>query len=285
MEIPVSKPRTISPWSDFERDILDGAELSEETETESKKPFLEDYEAKLKAPIRNPFAIKNRKTDLKKKREGLSLSVFLEEQHLKSLIEPSLEKIAYHEVDLQDFIDQVKYLMLGVDSRIFKYDVVEKKYFMKCGVYVDGVPPDCLFQISQPFLECGTFFKNLSLAVSERISFNSGVIYPVCIFFLKGVFKLISWFQAFWSSVALFLQDYSYAVANLSSQDIFMVVQMPRSKMFLDLAAVYRLCFPKNGNLPTDGHLISYLFEYPASMHRRNVLFAIIYDCCAVYFA
>lgn len=173
------KPRPISPWSDFERDILDGAEFSED---ELKKPFLEDYEAKLNASGQNPFATKNKPNDLKK-RKGLGLSMYLEDEHLKSLIEPSLAKVAYQEVDLQDYIDQVKYLMLGVDGRIFKYDATEKKYFMKVGVYVDGLPPDCLFEVSRPFLECGTFFKNLWLAVEEEIFSNSGVIYPVS--FLK----------------------------------------------------------------------------------------------------
>lgn len=82
-----------------------------------------------------------------------------------------------------------------------------------------------------------------------------------------------------------FLQDYSQAVVNLPSQDSLMLLKMSTSKMCLDLSAVYRLCFPKNGALPSDGHLISYLFEYCAYMQHQSVLFAIIYDCCAVYFS
>lgn len=179
-----SHPRNQSPWSDVERAILDGTEFSDQLDAEfTKTSFAEDYERKLRNIAETPSRSISRSRTKSKSTKRLVLGLYEQGAAIKLLIEPSYKAFVPHEISLDYYVSQVKYLLCGVDSDIFQYDEAENKFFMKMGTYIEGITPSSLFELSRTFMETGTILRSLSSAVKGSLQGGSGILYPVSMSF------------------------------------------------------------------------------------------------------
>jgi len=172
--------RPDSPWSENERDILDGTSFSYDFDAEvNNKSFAERYESEVKKTQSSDIiSLKNKnKVEVKRKTmKGLPLAIYIQNQKVRKMIEPNYVVLAPICVELDEFVGQIKFLLCGVNSKLFLFDEREKIFFIKSGIYVNGVTPDTLFEFSKPIIRMGTAAKRLMDTVNCRIQDETGIL-------------------------------------------------------------------------------------------------------------
>lgn len=94
-------------------------------------------------------------------------------EHDKSILQEFCPELASSMPTLRmittvEFVEDVKYLLTGINSGSFQYNTKENCFNMQYGTCLSDVTPESLFHFSKEFIETGNYYVKLSTFATEN---------------------------------------------------------------------------------------------------------------------
>lgn len=181
-------------------------------------------------------------------------------------------------VSIPDIIRDTKYLLCGIQSESYVYDNDRQMFTIINEITVDNITPATFHEIIGEFLECGTYFKRLSVKYSNKICTKTdGFVYrTVCL----CIQNILNKFHRF---VMVYNDD------TIMGLLLRVRTEMKQLKMLAKfMGCQYRKQTENDCNeIPRGSELLSYLYRGIIEVTQKDfssLLVYILQQCVHVYF-
>ncbi|KAL1497752.1 hypothetical protein ABEB36_008656 [Hypothenemus hampei] len=177
------------------------------------------------------------------------------------------------------FIQELKYLLMGIPSETFNLSTKEQ-FFMSPGIMVEGITPDALEWYCNSFLLSGTCYRALNQIATKNENTRK--------FQHHGYV-----FTEFCQSLARYLQFYRTAVISVPDDINFLSFHNKINEIQKQISVLASICkvgpyASKNDKTPHGVALINYLYQKVIELNDEKlslVLYSLLFPCCQIYFS
>ncbi|XP_028144786.2 gamma-tubulin complex component 6 [Diabrotica virgifera virgifera] len=180
-------------------------------------------------------------------------------------------------VPRKDFIQDLKYLLVGMASDSFTFDD-QGVFYLVPGINVEAITPDALLRYCNDIMFTGTCAKALDKLSTPDLE--------------TGQYKYQGYvFTEFCESVRRYLKFYQTAIFNIPNSTTFLLFHEKTYQLRLQVNTLASVCkvgpYTVSEDTENGVALLNYLYHKVLSLTDQNViyvLYSILYPCCQVYF-
>ncbi|KAK6644895.1 hypothetical protein RUM43_001171 [Polyplax serrata] len=163
-----------------------------------------------------------------------------------------------------EFVEDVKYLLTGINSGTFPYNSEDLCFNMKYGTCLSDITPESLFHFSKEFIETGNYYAKLSSCATQSGKTN--------------LEKCTTISQAFWKSIFDYLELHYSMVLRIPVTTNLMMLKASVKNIHEMIITISNICnVVKEDSLPEGGQLLNYLLSVIENLNRpciRNIVYS-----------
>ncbi|XP_039281480.1 gamma-tubulin complex component 6 isoform X2 [Nilaparvata lugens] len=200
----------------------------------------------------------------------------------KCALKRDREEYRERNVGIGDLFRDIKYMLIGIESRTFMYDEDQKSFMVNPGTAIEGLTSEALAVYIEDFIECGNDVRLLALLLrnsKQNINYNK-----------QGLV-----FEAMCSSLSTWLQAYRGMVVKIEHQCNLLELRSWLQPLRSQLRFIVNLCCPPSSRvlmddccpLPSGGELLTYIYnaaQMTAHSHIALLLYFFLEKCLNVYY-
>ncbi|RZF42864.1 hypothetical protein LSTR_LSTR003688 [Laodelphax striatellus] len=185
-------------------------------------------------------------------------------------------------VELSELFRDIKYLLIGIDSRTFMYNEELKCFVLNPGTAIESLTSEAVSVYIEDFIECGNDVRLLALFLrnsKQNINYNK-----------QGLV-----FEAMCAGLSTWLQAYRGMVVKIEEESNILKLRSWLQPLRMQLRFIVNLCCPPPSRvllddccpLPSGGELLTYIYnaaQMTAHSHISLVLYFFLEKCLHVYY-